>query len=305
MLAMADAAPAPTAIKKRKRSDPKVINKKSKKSKHTLPAVSTKWTNKNRILVFCARGITFHARHLMNDIKTLLPHSKSDSKLERKEGLFAINEISEMKNCNMVMFFEMRKKLDLYMWLSMVPNGPSARFLVQNLHTMDEMRLTGNHLRASRPLLSFDKTFDEQPHLRVLKEMLKQSFSTPQCHPKSKPFYDHIFSFTFLDDRIWFRNFQIVDQEECGLVEVGPRFCLWLIKIFDSSFSGGVIYDNPNYKSPNQYRTEMKIEAANRYQAKTERAAKKAIQKEQQEVPQDELDQIFHTVTQDEIAARE
>ena len=34
-----------------------------------------------------------------------------------------------MKNCNMSMFFEMRKKLDLFMWLSMVPNGPSARFL--------------------------------------------------------------------------------------------------------------------------------------------------------------------------------
>ena len=33
-----------------------------------------------------------------------------------------------MKNCNMTMFFEMRKKLDLYMWLSMVPNGPSARY---------------------------------------------------------------------------------------------------------------------------------------------------------------------------------
>ena len=49
----------------------------------------------------------------------------------------------------------------------------------------------------------------------------------------------------------------------------------------------------------------LQIEAANRYQAKTERAAKKALQREQQEVPEDELDQIFHTVTQDEIAARE
>ena len=35
-----------------------------------------------------------------------------------------------MKNCNMTMFFEMRKKLDLFMWLSMVPNGPSARLVV-------------------------------------------------------------------------------------------------------------------------------------------------------------------------------
>ena len=48
------------------------------------------------------------------------------------------------------------------------------RFLVQNVHTMDELRLTGNHLKSSRPLLTFNKAFDEQPHLALLKEMLKQ-----------------------------------------------------------------------------------------------------------------------------------
>ena len=57
---------------------------------------------------------------------------------------------------------------------------------------------------------------------------------------------------------------QITDQAEGSLVEVGPRFCLWLIKIFSGSFSGNVIYDNPNYKSPNQYRTELKIAASHR-----------------------------------------
>lgn len=164
------------ALKKRKRpksAENKNKNKK-KKGEGAKPATRMTWTNKQRALVFAARGITFHARHLMNDLKVLMPHSKSDSKLERKEGLYAINEICEMKNCNMTMFFEMRKKLDLYMWMSMVPNGPSARFLVQNVHTMDELRLTGNHLKGSRPLITFNKAFDEQPYLALLKEMLKQ-----------------------------------------------------------------------------------------------------------------------------------
>ena len=58
---------------------------------------------------------------------------------------------------------------------------------------------------------------------------------------------------------------QITNQDEGGLVEVGPRFCLWLIKIFSGSFSGNVIFENPTYKSPNQYRTEMKVEASLRY----------------------------------------
>lgn len=290
------------AVVEKKRKRPKSADKGAKKKKNEVAKKAPQrltWTNKQRVLVFAARGITYHARHLMNDIKVLLPHSKSDSKLERKEGLFAINEICEMKNCNMAMFFEMRKKLDLYMWLSMVPNGPSARFLVQNVHTMDELRLTGNHLKGSRPLVTFDKSFDEQPHLSLLKEMLKQAYGTPNVHPKSKPFYDHVIGFTYLDGRIWFRNYQITNQDEGGLVEVGPRFCLWLIKIFSGSFSGNVIFENPTYKSPNQYRTEMKVEASLRYKMKAEKKERKS---EVEIIPkEDELDEIFHTITQDEL----
>jgi len=282
------------------RKRPREGKKKKKEGRKMAKRMS--WTNKQRALVFAARGITFHARHLMNDLRVLMPHSKTDSKLERKEGLFAINEVCEMKNCNMTMFFEMRKKLDLYMWLSMVPNGPSVRFLVQNVHTMDELRLTGNHLRGSRPLVTFDKTFDEQPHLSLLKELLKQMFGTPNVHPKSKPFFDHIIGFTNFDGRIWFRNFQISDEEKGGLVEVGPRFCLWPIKIFSGSFSGEVIYENPDYKSPNQYRNEMKMEAANRYKLKAQKTAAKLAQEKEIVPKEDELDQIFHTITQDELA---
>ena len=36
-----------------------------------------------------------------------------------------------------------------------------------------------------------------------------QMFATPNMHPKSKPFYDHVLGFTYLDGRIWFRNFQV------------------------------------------------------------------------------------------------
>ena len=34
-------------------------------------------------------------------------------------------------------------------------------------------------------------------------------FSTPCYHPKSKPFVDHILSFSIEDNRVWFRNFQV------------------------------------------------------------------------------------------------
>lgn len=77
---------------------------------------------------------------------------------------------------------------------------------------MDELKFTGNTLKGSRPILSFDKSFDEEPHLRLMKDIFSQVFATPNMHPKSKPFIDHVLSFCYVDGRIWFRNYQIADE---------------------------------------------------------------------------------------------
>lgn len=45
---------------------------------------------------------------------------------------YILQQIAEMKNCNKCIFFEGRKKQDLYMWVSNVPKGPSAKFYVEN-----------------------------------------------------------------------------------------------------------------------------------------------------------------------------
>jgi hypothetical protein len=42
-----------------------------------------------------------------------------------------------------------------------------------------------------------------------------------------------------------------VDPESVTLVEVGPRFCLNPVRIFDGSFGGRTLYENPAYVSPN------------------------------------------------------
>jgi hypothetical protein len=36
-----------------------------------------------------------------------------------------------------------------------------------------------------------------------------QIFGIPKDHRKSKPFYDHVFVFSIVDDHIWFRNYQV------------------------------------------------------------------------------------------------
>ncbi|KAK6740142.1 hypothetical protein RB195_008549 [Necator americanus] len=239
------------------------------------------WTNRERVLVLCSRGADVRTRHLMNDIKVLMPHAKGDSKLDKQKSLVVINEIAEMKNCTKILYFESRKHKDVYLWMSNVDNGPSIKFLVHNVHTMLEMRMSGNCLKASRPILSFDSRFDEEPHLMLIKNVLMQTFSTPNHHPRSQPFFDHVFSFSVTPDlKIWFRNFQIVD-ETLQLQEIGPRFVLETIRIFAGSFEGAVLYDNPDYESPNAKRRAIKLASKGKYIEK-ELKKKVAIVREQQ-----------------------
>ena len=72
---------------------------------------------KQRLLVLSSRGVTYRHRHLLNDLCALLPHSRKDAKLDTKSQLYLLNEVAELYNCNGVMFFEARKRQDLYMWL--------------------------------------------------------------------------------------------------------------------------------------------------------------------------------------------
>ena len=83
-----------------------------------------------------------------------------------------------------------------------------------------------------------------------------QIFGVPNHHPRSQPFFDHVFTFSVADDRIWFRNFQIV-EEDGALAEIGPRFVLNPIKVFEASFSGQTLWDNPRYVTPTAKRCEF------------------------------------------------
>ena len=104
----------------------------------------------------------------MEDLVSLLPHCKKESKLDEKNERFVLNEVAEMHNCTSALFFEVRKHQDLYLWFSKTPSGPSAKLHISNVHTMSEMKLTGNHLKGSRPILCFAPEFDDMPHLQVL-----------------------------------------------------------------------------------------------------------------------------------------
>jgi len=219
-----------------------------------------KWINKQRALVVASRGISHQERYLVNDIMSLLPHAKKECKIEKNTAREELNDICFNHSCKNALYFEHRRR-ELVMWLFRSPDGPCAKFQVRNIHTLNEIKMTGNCLKYSRPLLSFDESFETKPHLKLLKEMFTHTFNTPKNHPKSKPFYDHVLSFCNVNDNIFFRNFHIVnelkdkfcdgdDVDKLQLIEIGPRFSLNLIRIFDGPLGGKTIYQNPNYVSP-------------------------------------------------------
>ncbi|RSL82123.1 Ribosome biogenesis protein BRX1 [Fusarium floridanum] len=270
---------------------------KSSASKAEVPSNGVK-KNKQRVLILSSRGVTFRHRHLLNDIASMLPHSRKDAKFDSKTKLYELNELAEMYNCNNVMFFEARKGKDLYVWLSKVPNGPTIKFHLQNLHTMEELHFTGNCLKGSRPVLSFDGAFDKQPHLRVIKELFLHTFGVPQGARKSKPFIDHVMGFSFVDGKIWVRNYQINEVEasltkegeeeedeeaaksksrsgnkdtDINLVEIGPRFVLTPIVIQEGTFGGPIIYENKEFVSPNQVRADLRRSKASRHNSRAEK----------------------------------
>ncbi|KAK6528756.1 Ribosome biogenesis protein brx1 [Orbilia ellipsospora] len=273
-----------------------VTDARSTKSKEDTADSGPDKKFRQRVLILSSRGVTYRHRHLLQDLSSLLPHSRKDSKLDTKSKLFQLNELADLYNCNNILFFEARKREDLYLWLSKPPNGPTIKFHVQNLHTMEELHFSGNCLKGSRPLLSFDKRFDEKPYLMVIKEMMTQTFGVPKGARKSKPFVDHVMSFTVADGKVWIRCYQICEadlskkdakavengedeegkkggkksattraQTEVSLLEIGPRLVLTPIIIQEGSFGGPIIYENKEYVSPNVLRAEYRNRKAQKF----------------------------------------
>eukprot|EP01123_Difflugia_compressa_P006338 TRINITY_DN18534_c0_g1_i2.p1 TRINITY_DN18534_c0_g1~~TRINITY_DN18534_c0_g1_i2.p1 ORF type:complete len:343 (+),score=57.09 TRINITY_DN18534_c0_g1_i2:51-1079(+) len=267
-----------------------------------LERIRSGYINKQHVLVFSSRGISYRYRHLMNDIRDLLPHSKKDVKFDCR-NMNTINEVCDMKGCNNCMFFDSRKREDLYLWIGKTPDGPCVKFHVTNIHTMSELKFSGNCLKGSRPILQFDGNFDTEPHLQLIKELLSQAFNTPKMHPRSKPFTDHIINFYYSDGRIWFRNYQVTEEykpelvgkfkTERVLVEIGPRFVLQPIKILSGSFYGAPLYENPDFVSPNVIRAYYKNRKSSSFMDRVISDRKRADRRPERRLDPTSLDMVF------------
>ncbi|KIY65277.1 Brix-domain-containing protein [Cylindrobasidium torrendii FP15055 ss-10] len=253
--------------------------------------------NKQRVLLLSSRGTTHRMRHFMNDLEALLPHVKKDSKLDSKSQLHLLPELADLNNCNNTVYLEARRHEDLYMWAAKTPNGPSIKLHVQNIHTMDELKMTGNCLKGSRGLLSFDSAFDETEWGKLTKEVFTQIFGVPSTARKAKPFIDHILTFSILDSKIWFRNFQILEKDplqpngppQTSLVEIGPRFVMTPIRIFEGAFNGATVYSNPEFVSPAAVRSLVRREKSSKYNTRKDAQEEANKRKALHKLDEDEL----------------
>jgi ribosome biogenesis protein BRX1 len=170
---------------------------------------------------------------------------------------------------------------------------------------MEELNFPGNCLKGSRPILSFDAAFEKQAHLRVLKGVLEQVFGVPPNARKMKPFVDHVMGFTVVAGKVWVRCYQISETESSktkskdtmeedterstasgkagdtnlSLVEIGPRFVLTPIVMLEGSFGGPVIYENKEFISPNQVRSDLRKAKAGRYNRRAESGVERKVKR--------------------------
>ena len=168
----------------------------SSRSKEDLPSgtvepahvgqMARSFINKQRTLVFAARGIYARHRHLLNDIRLLLPHGKTEGKFHEQNAttkqLQSVNDICRMKKCPNCIMFECTNQSELFMHCLKTPQGPSVKFAVTNVATMNELKMTGNCLKGSRAILHFDKQFDQAPHLQLIRELFTQIFEIGRAH---------------------------------------------------------------------------------------------------------------------------
>lgn len=144
----------------------------------------------------------------------------------------------------------------------------------------------------------FDKSFDENmegyEHKTLIREMLKGVFCVPSKGIRGmKPFVDRIIGVYGLDGKIWLRVYEIRETEkdkenktklprsstDVTLVEIGPRLVLTPIVVLEGSFGGPVIYENKQFISGNQLRSEARMHKASKYAKKRDAVEERVIKK--------------------------
>lgn len=79
-----------------------------------------------------------------------------------------------------------------------------------------------------------------------------------------------------------------------SLIEIGPRFCMNIMRMFKGSFGGPTLYINPEFVSPNDARRDLKKEKKDLHDRRVdEKEVRHEKMKETRVLPVDPADEIF------------
>jgi ribosome biogenesis protein BRX1 len=196
-----------------------------------------------------SRGMGSTCRRFLKDLSVLLPHSKRESKYEYKGRNFGgLVEVCELSNCTHSIFVQ-ESKSATYMHVASI-SGPSVKYELRDICTLEDQIFDGNCSKYSRPLLLFSPHFWTTPEGETQRVVLSKAFGSPLNHRKVRPFFDRIFYFYHSDQGILFRNYEILS--DFSAKEIGPRFMLYPLLTQEGPNMGRVLWKSertPSSKS--------------------------------------------------------
>lgn len=228
------------------------------------------------------RGSIRQHAQVFENLRDLIPHAKREQSMNSKD-FHVLDEIASDRFCDTIGAFETRHKKvssECYFWIATCPSGPSINFFVRDAQSIESLRLIGNSLKGSRPILQFDPKFNDGGVLEIAKWSLQRLFSVPFEDPHSKPFVDRTMTFVVDGDVIVIRHYQIQwgeNGEETELAEIGPRVELEPNYVLAGVFKGHKIWSNADFVSPYK---ELKAERRKKAELRNKAREKQAEREE-------------------------
>lgn len=180
-----------------------------------------------------------------------MPHCPLISNSYKERG-----NLTKKLNSNraLIFWFEYRKKGSFGLKITSFPKGPTISLSVENFYTFMNINFLGNGSKWSRPILTFDESFNRKPHLRIFRFIFSQVFWIKSKKKQSEAFFDHVIAFFEVNSEIHFRVYQLKTLTQSTvkkkkeihsqLIEIGPRITFSLIRIWGNDFQRNLFFDS-------------------------------------------------------------
>nr|UXY87374.1 ribosome biogenesis protein BRX1 [Cryptomonas sp.] len=209
---------------------------------------------KTTIFIAINPKICTKTKNLAKDLFNIIPNSKLIYNAKKRNFSIEMKYISKSNENNLSIFFNsIKSKIDQIL-ISSHFYDVTYLFSIYNFKSCADFCFFGNCSKWSKPIIVFDKYFDDKPHLAILKNIFVEIFTSKSKGKLSEPLVDHVISFVYVNSKVWLRVYQVkyiknlgLDdskrEEEVIFLEIGPRVSLIPIKAWSNLKKKQVIFD--------------------------------------------------------------